>query len=335
MVRRTTASRKATKTAVAVSILALVTTIGSVWCGGTPDRLPKAAASNPPETVPGAGSSSPAASTLGAPERRRSFADSIAGSPHIALGVPADADSSDDILLDEQAYVVSYNPTRNGPNWVAWQLDRSHFGLAHRRDDFRSDPLLPALSYHVEPRDYTRSGYDRGHMCPSADRTRDAEQNSLTFLMTNILPQVHELNDGPWKKLEEYERVLANEADAQLYIVAGGIFADTQPVIGPGISVPTANYKIIVALRTSQTATDVGSQTKVVAAVMPNNLTAGGHAWTDFLTSVDEVETATGYDFLSRVAEATQRVIEASVFEPAAAPKRRSPRRTLAPDGIR
>jgi endonuclease G len=172
-------------------------------------------------------------------------------------------------------------------------------------------------------------------MCPSGDRTRDPEQNSLTFLMTNMLPQVHELNNGPWKKLEEYERALANEPDAQLYIVAGGIFSDTQPTIGHGVSVPIANYKIIVALRTGQTAADVGAQTKVVAAVMPNDLTAGGHAWTDFLTSVDEVEAATGYDFLSRVTEATQKVIEASVIELTADPKRRSPRKTLVRDGIR
>jgi len=157
-------------------------------------------------------------------------------------------------------------------------------------------------------------------MCPSGDRTRDAEQNSLTFLMTNMLPQVHELNDGPWKKLEEYERAMANEADAELYIVAGGIFADTQPTIGHGVSVPISTYKVIVVLHAGQTATDVGSRTKVVAAVMPNDRTAGSHAWTDFLTSVDEVETATGYDFLSRVSEATQRVIEASVLEVAADP---------------
>jgi endonuclease G len=172
-------------------------------------------------------------------------------------------------------------------------------------------------------------------MCPSGDRTRDAEQNSLTFLMTNMLPQVHELNNGPWKKLEEYERALANEPDAQLYIVAGGIFSDTQPTIGHGVSVPIANYKIIVALRTGQTAADVGAQTKVVAAVMPNDPTAGRRAWTDFVTSVDEVETATGYDFLSRVPEAIQRVIEASVIEVAADPKRRSPRRVSGPDPVR
>jgi DNA/RNA endonuclease G (NUC1) len=68
---------------------------------------------------------------------------------------------------------------------------------------------------------------------------------------------------------------------------------------------------------------------------MPNDPTAGRRAWTDFVTSVDEVETATGYDFLSRVPEAIQRVIEASVIELAADPNRRSPRRVSGPDPVR
>jgi endonuclease G len=133
--------------------------------------------------------------------------------------------------------------------------------------------------------------------------------------MTNILPQVHELNDGPWKKLEEYERELASKPDAELYIVAGGIFVDTQPTIGHDISVPVANYKIVVVLRVGQTAADVTDETKVIAVVMPNDRRAGGHVWTDFLTSVDEVEKRTGYDFLSRVPEPIQQVIEARVLQ--------------------
>jgi endonuclease G len=242
----------------------------------------------------------------------------------VALGVPTDADPSDDVLLDEQAYVVSYNPKRNGPNWVAWQLDRSDLGTVHRKNKFRADPMLPAPFYHVEPQDYAHSGYERGHLCPSGDRTRDANQNSLTFLMTNILPQVHELNDGPWKKLEEYERELASEPDTVLYIVAGGIFAETQPVIGHAVSVPVATYKIVVVLPAGQAATDVTTETKVVAVVMPNEAAAGAHVWTDFLTSVDEVEKATGYDFLSAVSEPIQRVLEASVFQLRVDRKRRT-----------
>ena len=153
----------------------------------------------------------------------------VGASIHVALGIPTDSDPSDDYLIDHGIYVVSYNPRKNVPNWVAWALDRSFLGHVRRKNDFRPDPLLPADFYHVIPQDYHDSGYDRGHLCPSADRQDSPSDNSLTFLMTNIQPQLHELNEGPWEKLEEYERELARRRDAELFIVAGGIFdSDTK-----------------------------------------------------------------------------------------------------------
>ena len=72
------------------------------------------------------------------------------------------------------------------------------------------DPALPAALYHPTPHDFAHSGYDRGHLCPSADRDADPGSNSLTFLMTNMQPQLHELNAGPWEDLEKHERELAS-----------------------------------------------------------------------------------------------------------------------------
>jgi endonuclease G len=189
---------------------------------------------------------------------------------HVALGIPTDSDPSDDYLLDHDIYVVSYNPNKNVPNWVAWALDRSFLGHVRRKNDFRPDASLPSTFYHVTPQDYHDSGYDRGHLCPSADRDDSSANNSLTFLMTNVQPQLHELNAGPWEKLEEYERELAHQRDAELFIVAGGIFDTHYRSVGHGVAVPKANFKIIVALRQGQSASDVKSETKTIAVVMPN-----------------------------------------------------------------
>ena len=234
---------------------------------------------------------------------------------HVALGIPSDSDPSDDYLIDHGIYVLSYNPRKNVPNWVSWALDRSFLGHVRRKNDFRPDPLLPANFYHVIPQDYHDSNYDRGHLCPSADRQDSPTDNSLTFLMTNIQPQLHELNEGPWEKLEEYERELARRHDAELFIVAGGIFDSRYQSIGHGVAIPKANFKLIVALRQGQQASDVKSDTKVIAVVMPNEAGVGSHLWTDYLTSVDAIEKATGYDFLSNVPKAIQSVIEAKVTE--------------------
>jgi endonuclease G len=230
---------------------------------------------------------------------------------HLALGMPADLDPSDDRLLDEHSFVLSYSPSKRVPNWVAWRLDQSYLGHVRRSNDFRPDPALPSELYHVSESDYLHSGYDRGHMCPSADREDTPEDNSSTFLFTNMEPQLHELNAGPWEKFEKYERELASRPGAVLYIVAGGVFSNPFPTIGRGVAVPAANFKIVVVLNEGQGASDVNEHTQVVSVLMPNQRGVGEHAWTEFLTSVDDIERATGYDFLNAVAEPVQRVIEA------------------------
>ena len=104
--------------------------------------------------------------------------------------------------------VLSYNNKTHTANWVSWQLNRSWIGIADRQDNFRPDDALPVNWYAVRPNDYTGSGYDRGHVAPSADRTRNEADNSATFLMTNMMPQVPEVNRGVWGDLEEYCREL-------------------------------------------------------------------------------------------------------------------------------
>ncbi|MEG4048427.1 DNA/RNA non-specific endonuclease [Microcoleus sp. Pol17_C1] len=103
-------------------------------------------------------------------------------------------------------FVLSYNSKTKTANWVSWQLNRSWIGAADRQDNFRPDDALPAAWYKVRPNDYTGSGYDRGHIAPSTDRTRNEADNSSTFLMTNMMPQIPELNRGVWSDLEDYCR---------------------------------------------------------------------------------------------------------------------------------
>jgi endonuclease G len=238
---------------------------------------------------------------------------SVAGSirsPHLQLGTPIDADESDDLLLDHGQYVSSYNPIRHVPNWVAWRLSGDDLGQADRRDDFRPDPDLPLGVFRATPRDYLRSGYDRGHLCPSADRTRSAEANATTFLMTNIQPQVHELNAGPWERLAVYARTLARSNDLVLYIVAGGLFGAHPTLIGHALAVPDFSYKIVCAVQRGQSVTELSVNTKVLAVKMPNQHSIAGHAWTEYLVSVDELERESGYDFMPGIPEPLQELLE-------------------------
>ena len=127
---------------------------------------------------------------------------------NLLLGNPSNAVSSiasiNNYLMVKPQYVMSYNNKTHTANWVSWQLNRSWIGTADRQDNFRPDDSLPDAWYKVRPNDYMGSGYDRGHIAPSADRTRNEADNSATFLMSNMMPQVPELNRGVWGDLYHF-----------------------------------------------------------------------------------------------------------------------------------
>lgn len=142
------------------------------------------------------------------------------------FGNPSDAvfdiQSDDNFLMERPKFTLSYNNSKLIPNWVAWHLCTKDLGDSDRSNKFRADSDLPNEWYAVTKNDYkfTIYGFDRGHLCPSADRTANAEDNSITFLMTNMVPQAPDNNRIVWVALEKYERELAVQG-YELYIFAG------------------------------------------------------------------------------------------------------------------
>lgn len=255
--------------------------------------------------APGAGGSGPATNNGGGGKGK-------ARSVHLAMGIPTDGDDSDDYLLVKPQYALSYNKKLNDPNWVSSNLDASYFGDAPRfSGQFMPDPSLPDGFYRVRHADYTGSGYDRGHMVRSEERTRNDADNESTFFTDNLLPQYHDLNAGPWLKLEMYCQKLAQKQNKELYIVAGGIFPAKPETIGKGVAVPTSTYKIVVVLDRNQSVENVTESTRVIAVSMPNKKGILSEGWGQYRTTVAELEKATRYNFLPDVPERIQRVIEA------------------------
>jgi endonuclease G len=233
---------------------------------------------------------------------------------HLLLGNPSNATSSldnpDNYLMIKPQYALSYNRSHGSANWVTWQLDKSWLGDAKRQDDFRPDDTLPNGWTRVKPSVYNSSGYDRGHIARSADRTRSVEDNSATFLMTNIIPQTPDNNRNTWGNLEDYSMKLAEEGK-QLYIIAGG-FGDKGKLKNL-VTIPQYTWKIIVVLdRPGLGLKDVNVNTRVIAVSIPNDEQLDNN-WRVFRTSVDKLEELTGYDFLSTVSPDIQKVIESQV----------------------
>ncbi|NCJ05336.1 DNA/RNA non-specific endonuclease [Synechococcales cyanobacterium C] len=235
-------------------------------------------------------------------------------SEHLAMGNPSGASVStpNNYLMQKPQYALSYNNSTRIPNWVSWQLNTDWLGDAPRQNDFRPDESLPRGWYQVVPQDYTGSGYDRGHMIPSGDRTRTAEDNSATFLMTNILPQTPDNNQGPWAVLESECRTLAREGK-ELYILSGGY--GRRRTIAEGRVIPPQHlWKVIVVIdEPSRGIRGVTPQTRVIAVDMPNEQGIRMADWRTFRVSVDALEATTGYDFLSNLPQALQRTLEAAV----------------------
>jgi endonuclease G len=243
-------------------------------------------------------------------------------SAHLTMGNPSNAITSSsypsNYLLVKPQYALSYNNSTRIPNWVSWQLNSSWLGSTPRQDDFRADTTLPSTWYRVSGSDYTGSGFDRGHMTPSGDRTNTISSNSATFLMTNMIPQAPDNNQGPWANLENYSRTLVSQGK-ELYVVSGsygtcGTGSNGSKCSFNGITVPARTWKVIVVLdNPGSGAGGVTTLTRVIAIDMPNSQGIRSIPWQNYRTTVDSIEQKTGYNLLSSVASSTQTVIEARV----------------------
>lgn len=243
---------------------------------------------------------------------------------HLTMGNPSGAttstSNSTNYLMEKTQYALSYSNSKRIANWVSWQLNSSWLGSAPRQDDFRADTTLPSGWYRVTSSDYTGSGFDRGHMAPSADRTNTVTNNSSTFLMTNIVPQAPDNNQGYWAQLESYARTLVNTQGKELYIIAGsygqggsGSNGSASTIAGGKVVVPARLFKIIVVTNPGTGVGGVNTSTRVIAIDTPNTQGNRSTSWGNYRTTVDYIESQTGYNFLSNVSSATQSVVESRV----------------------
>jgi endonuclease G len=241
-------------------------------------------------------------------------------SPHLALGVPTDASPADDHLVVHEQMALGYNRFLNAPNWVSWRTRAEDFGPVERyQGNFYPDTQLPAEWFRADHSDMYGSGYDRGHMLRSEERTRTSGENYATFVMTNVLPQRADLNRGPWFDFELYvqRRVESTSRPRDAYVIAGAIWSPACSTHAPRaagdgcrdvgrtsdvtrrIAVPIATWKVAVFVDAGIAPLDAAANPYVVAVVMPNETGISETRWYEYRTTVAEIERQSGYDLPS------------------------------------
>lgn len=217
------------------------------------------------------------------------------------LEIPHYESSRGGQIIRHTGYTVSYDADFKTPQWVAWTLtaDKAQ-GTAPRYDKFMPDPEVRGAKAYTK--DYSNSGYDRGHMAPAGDMKWSETAMRESFYMTNVCPQNRNLNRGDWKDLEELERDWAVRYGS-VSIAAGPIYTSSSPErIGANkVAVPDAFFKVLLV--------GYPKAPKAYGFIFKNE--AGSRPLTYYQLTVDEVEAATGMDFFPSVPEAVQNKIEA------------------------
>ena len=204
-------------------------------------------------------------------------------------------------IVHHDGYSLSYNETHEQAEWVAYELKKAHLSKTNfKRPYFEVDKAVKTQAAHW--RNYKKSGYDRGHLCPAGDRKYSKAAFNETFLTSNISPQTHEFNSGIWNRLEQKVRYWANKYDG-VFVVSGGVLKGEMKTIGEEkVSVPNQFYKVVID--------NNSGKTKMLAFLMPHK--NSNEPLYNFVVPVDKIEAITGIDFFAELNDEKENSLEAS-----------------------
>jgi len=211
---------------------------------------------------------------------------------------------SDGQLIHHKYYSLAYNEKNEQADWVAYVLKRDELKLPNVKRAKRFKPDNAVKTKSAMHKDYSHSGYTRGHMAPAGDMAFNAEAMQESFFMSNMSPQLKECNSGIWKELEENVRDWAFD-DKELIVVSGPLFSSPNPKkIGKNkVAVPDAFYKILLDV--------TKPETKGIAFRIPNEKST--KHLKEYAVSIDAIEQETNLDFFKDLlSEEEQAVLESS-----------------------
>lgn len=224
----------------------------------------------------------------------------------LQLGNPsnatADPTNHNHYLILRTVEALDYSDNFGEPIWASWDLTAGDVGSSGRSGSFFTDTTLPPGFYEVTTADYNGVGninFNRGHLCPSDDRTDNTNDNDLVFYMSNIMPQAATNNQGVWGNLEDYCRTLAQSGNELLIICGGSGFGTNRIPSGKAV-IPDNTWKIAVVVPpgTNSAVNRIDANTRVIAVEIPNNNSVSS-TWQDYVTSAHQIEVDTGLTFFT------------------------------------
>ncbi|CAE6888827.1 DNA RNA endonuclease G [Vibrio sp. B1FIG11] len=219
---------------------------------------------------------------------------------HLDKGMPS---TNSDQFLCRDGYAVGYNYDTKNADWVAYHITAESVNITNKRSNsFKEDTEMPDYARSTLA-DYKGSGYDRGHLAPSATMDFTRESMKQSFLMSNMSPQLPGFNRVGWRVLEEHVRDLANEYN-ELYVVTGPIYQGNEGTIGNGVVIPSAFYKVILD----------PSFDEAIAFIVPHRDVSSSEL-ANFITTIDEVERQTGLDFFTQTPDSIEDNMESVKWE--------------------
>ena len=227
-------------------------------------------------------------------------------------------------LIERTVEAIDYSDQYGQPNWVSWDLTATDIGSAGRSPDFYTDPDLPSSFYPVSSGSYSGSGYTRGHMCPSNNRTDTTANNKLVFYMSNIIPQEASQNGGVWGSLETYCNSLLSSYEELIICGPSGFGSATFD--NGHVYVPSNTWKVAVFVplggddsALSRLTNSDPSTIRVIAVLIPNSPQSS--PWTSFVISTKQLQAETGFTFFTALPPNLAWVLRSKVDgQPAAAP---------------
>lgn len=202
-------------------------------------------------------------------------------------------------IYKHKSFVFSYSEKHEQSEWVAYSLDKSDIKyIKFKRPYFEQDPIVTTKS--ADWRNYKNSGYNKGHLCPAADRKISYNTYKETFYTSNVTPQLYEFNAGIWNRLEEKTRYWAEKYNG-IYVITGGVLKRNLQTIGKeNVSVPKYFYKIL--------ATKDGS--KMIGFLVPHQ--DSDKPLYKFVIPIDEIEKMTKIDFFPKLNDELEKKLEAT-----------------------